>query len=142
MESSRQNAIFHRPKRVEQAGADCFEMRDANGFTLATVHCRDDLQKWSFGRSHLTSDEARRIAVAIARLPELLMQRRGFYPRGSGDRLKSSRPYHIALEDSYVRTHWDEINALCKLNSIPVNATGEDSRWGPYGSSIWMSGKR
>ena len=38
------------------------------------------------------------------------------------------RPYHVALEDSYVRAHWDEINALCKLNSIPFNATGEKVR--------------
>jgi hypothetical protein len=52
---------------VEQAGTDCYEIRDANGFRLATVHCRDDLQNWSFGHSHLTSDEARRIANAIAR---------------------------------------------------------------------------
>jgi hypothetical protein len=25
-------------------------MKDANGIILATVHCRDDLQKWSFGQ--------------------------------------------------------------------------------------------
>jgi hypothetical protein len=132
MESS-QNRRFPPPWRVEQAGADCFEIRDANGFRLASVHCRDDLQKWSFGHSHLTSDEARRIATAIARLPELLMQRRGFHPRGTGERLKPGRPYHVALEDSYVRAHWDEINALCKLNSIPFNATGEKIR----GEGLW-----
>ena len=64
-------------------------------------HCRDDLQKWSFGHSRLTSDEAPRIAAAIARLPGLLIQRRGFYPRGGGhERWKASRPYHVALEDS------------------------------------------
>ena len=126
MESSDQKRRFPPPWRVEHVGADCFEVRDANGFRLAAVHCRDDLQKWSFGHSHLTSDEARRIANAIARLPELLMQRRGFYSRGGGhDRWKPSRPYHVALEDSYIRTHWDEINALCRLNSIPLNATGE-----------------
>jgi hypothetical protein len=67
-------------------------------------------------------------------LPELLMQRRGFYSRGGGhDRWKSSRPYHVALEDSYIRTHWEEINALCRLNSIPLNATGEKIRDG----SLW-----
>jgi hypothetical protein len=112
--------------RVERTGSDCYEIRDANGFRLASVHCRDDLQKWSFGHSHLTSDEARRIALGIARLPELLMQRRGFYARGGGhDRWKASRPYHVALEDSYIRAHWDEINALCKINGIPFIATGE-----------------
>jgi hypothetical protein len=62
------------------------------GFRLASVHCRDDLQKWSFGHRHLTSDEARRIANAIARLPEFLMQRCGFYSRGGGhDRWKPSQ---------------------------------------------------
>jgi hypothetical protein len=91
------SADFRTPWRVEQAGADCY----ANGLRLATVHCRDDLQKWSFGHNHLTSDEARRIANAIARLPELLMQRRGFHSRGGGhDRWKPSRPNHVALEDS------------------------------------------
>jgi hypothetical protein len=30
-----------------------------------------------------------------------------------------------ALEDRYIREHWDEIYALCKLNSLPFNATGE-----------------
>jgi hypothetical protein len=126
--SSLPNRRFPPPRRVEQAGGDCHEIRNANGFRLASVHCRDDPQKWSFGHSHLTSDEARRIAAAIARLPELLMQRRGFHPRGCGERWKPSRPYHVALEDSYVRARWDEINALCKLNSIPFNATGEKIR--------------
>jgi hypothetical protein len=130
MESSAPKRRFPPPWRVERAGADCYEVRDANGFRLATVPCRDDLQKWSFGHSHLTSDEARRIAAAIARLPELLMQRRGFHARGGGDRWKPSRPYHVALEDGYVRAHWDEISALCKLNSIPFNATGEKIRDG------------
>ena len=115
MKSSDPKRRFPPPWRVEQAGTDCYEIRDANGFRLATVHCRDNLQKWTFGHSHLTSDEPRRIANAIARLPELLMQRRGFFPLGGGhDRWKPSRPYHVALEDSYVRAHWDEINALCK----------------------------
>jgi hypothetical protein len=110
--------------RVEQSGPDRYEVRDANGFRLASVDFRDDLQRWSFGHSHLTSDEARRIAKAIARLPEFLMQRRGFYQRGGGPRWKPDRPYHVALKDSYIRAHW-EINALCQLNGIPFNATGE-----------------
>jgi hypothetical protein len=125
MESSSPKRRFPPPWRVEHESADVFSVRDANGFPLAFVHCRDDLQKWSFGHDHLTSDEARRIANAIARLPEFLMQRHGFYSRGDGDRWKPSRPYHVALEDSYIRAHWDEINALCKLNGIPFDATGE-----------------
>jgi hypothetical protein len=71
MESTGKTSTFPPPWRVEQAGVDCYEVRDANGFKLATVHCRDDLQKWSFGHGHLTSDEARRIAKAIARLSSL-----------------------------------------------------------------------
>jgi hypothetical protein len=55
-----------------------------NGIVLAAVFCRDDLQKWSFGHSRPTSDEARRVANAIARLPEFLMQRQDFYSRGQG----------------------------------------------------------
>jgi hypothetical protein len=39
-------------------------VRDANGVTLAWLYCRDDTQRYSFGASKLSSDEARRIAVA------------------------------------------------------------------------------
>jgi hypothetical protein len=130
MESSVPKRRFPPPWRVDQSN-DCFRVFDANGVALAVVFCRDDLQRWSFGHGHLTSDEARRIANAIARLPEFLMQRRGFHPRGGGhDRWKPSRPYHVALEDSYIRAHWDEIDALCKYNGIPFNATGEKIRDG------------
>jgi hypothetical protein len=130
MESSAQKRRFPPAWRVERVGDDCLRVLDANGVVLATVLCRDDLQNWSFGHSYLTSDEARRIANAIARLPEFLMQRHGFYRRGCGARWKPDRPYHVALEDGYVRAHWDEINALCKLNGIPFNATGERIRDG------------
>jgi hypothetical protein len=134
MERSTPKRHFLPPWRVERAGSDCYEIRDANGFRLASVHSRDDLEKWSFGHSHLTSDEARRSAKAIARLPEFPMHRRGFYARGGGhDRWKANRPYRVALEDSYIRAHWDEINALCKLNSIQFNTTGEKIEAG----SMW-----
>jgi hypothetical protein len=72
---------FSAPWRVDQ-GNDCFRVFDANGVALAVVFCRDDLNGWSFSHGHLTSDEARRIANAIARPREVLMQRRGFCPRG------------------------------------------------------------
>jgi hypothetical protein len=92
----------------------------------AGIHCRDDLQKWSFGHAHLSSDEARRIATAIARLPEFLRPRLGFCSREGGDRRwKPSRPYHVALKDSYVRENWDRINALCAYNGIPFDPTGQ-----------------
>jgi NAD(P)-dependent dehydrogenase (short-subunit alcohol dehydrogenase family) len=44
-----------------------------------------------------------------------------------------ARPYHVALEDSYIRAHWGFIDAVCKLNSIPFDTTGErterDGTW-------------
>ena len=117
---------FPPPWTVERTTPDVFEVKDANGQKLAAVYCRDDLQKWSFGHSQLTSEEARKIAAAIARIPEFMMQRKGFYSRGTGAyRWKASRPYHVALEDSYIRAHYDTISELCKLNGIPFNATGE-----------------
>jgi len=94
-----------------------------------TVHCRDDLQKWSFGHSKLTSDEARKIAKAISRIPEFMMQRGGFYSRGPGNyRFNPARPYHVALQDSYIREHYDGITELCRLNDIPFDSTGEKIR--------------
>jgi hypothetical protein len=57
----------------------------------------------------------------------------GFESRGSGDRWKATKPYHVALEDSYIRRNWDEINGLCKLNGIPFEATGERIS----GTSLW-----
>ncbi|WP_347335961.1 thermonuclease family protein [Bradyrhizobium murdochi] len=111
-------------------------VKDANGVTLAWLYCHDDTQRYSFGVSKLSSDEARRIGKAIARIPEFMMPRQGFYPRGGGPRWREDRPYHVALEDRYIREHWDEINALCRLNSLPLNATGEvienDGVWRVY----------
>ncbi|WP_439925565.1 hypothetical protein [Nitrobacter sp. JJSN] len=103
-------------------------MLDANGIRLAHIYARDDLHQTRFGQyhEHLTSDEARRIAKGIARLPEFMMQRKDFHSRGGGDfRWKRSRPYHVALADLYVREHWGFIDAVCKLNSIPFDGTGE-----------------
>jgi hypothetical protein len=127
---------FPAPWRVERPSEDCFCVRDANGIQLAAVYCRDDLQKFAYSHSHLSAEEARKIANGIARLPEFLMQRRGFYPREGGPRGKASRPYHVALEDGYIRAHWSAIDMLCKLNGVPFNATGEtiqqDGLWCVY----------
>jgi hypothetical protein len=78
-------------------------VKDANGIVVATVRCRDDLQKWSFGHK-LTSEEARKIAKAISRIREFMMGRRGFYARGPGNyRWSMARPFHVGFEDGYIR---------------------------------------
>src|SRR5262245_16208485 len=133
MESSRR---FKPPWTLVRENSECYVVKDANGVTLAWLYCRDDAQRYSFGVSKLSSDEARRIGQAIARIPEFMMPRQGFYPRGGGPRWRAERPYHVALEDRYIREHWDEIYALCRLNSLPFNATGEviqnDGVWRVY----------
>ena len=76
---------FPPPWPVRRTDADTFVVADANGIPLAYVPCRDDLQGICYAHSRLTSDEARRIANGIARLPEFMMPRKEFYPRGGGD---------------------------------------------------------
>ena len=125
MKPSETKRRFPPPWPIE-LGEDCYRVTDANGVVLAVVYFRDDLQRWSFGHRYLSSDEARRIAKGIARLPEFLMSRHGFYSREGGHpRWRKSRPYHVALEDSYIRAHWPTIEAVCKLNNIPFDPTGE-----------------
>jgi len=53
---------------------ECFEVKDASGFMICRVLHRDDLHSWGYqyAHQHLSRDEARRIAKAISRLPELL----------------------------------------------------------------------
>jgi hypothetical protein len=117
MESSQSTRRFPPPWQVRREGAGPFIVSDAKGVPLAYVHYRDDLQGVRFAHNHLTSDEARRIANGIARLPEFMMQRRDFHQRGNGQyRWRSARPYHVALEDSYIRAHWGFIDAVCKMN--------------------------
>jgi hypothetical protein len=138
MESSGPKRRFPAPWRVERTQHG-FEVLDANGIRLAHVYARDELHRAGFGQylEHLTTDEARRIAAGIARLPDFMMQRVGFNPRGGGDfRWKKSRPYHVALEDSYIRAHWGWIDAVCRLNSLPFDPTGQridrDGSWCVY----------
>ncbi len=117
---------FPPPWTVKRTDADTFVVADANGIPLAYVPCRDDLQGICYAHSRLTSDEARRIANGIARLPEFMMQRKEFYPRGGGDfRWRASRPYHVALNDLFIREHWGFIEAVCRMNSIPFDPTGQ-----------------
>jgi hypothetical protein len=75
VESSTPKRRFSPPWPVEKT-EDCYIVRDS--VTLATVHYWDGLKQWTYTSKYLSSDEAGRIAAAIARLPELLMQRRGF----------------------------------------------------------------
>jgi hypothetical protein len=127
MESSSPKRRFPPPWTVEQ-DQHGFRVKDTNGILLASIYCRDDLHaaKWNDYAMHLTSDEARRIAKAIARLPDFLKPRPHFYSRGGGDkRWKESRPYHVALRDHYVRENWDLIRALCVYNGVPFDPTGE-----------------
>lgn len=126
MESRGVKRRFPLPWRVERTQHG-FIVADANGVQLAAVYCRDDMHAAQFDNylKHLTSDEARRIAKAIARLPEFLMPRQAFVPRGGGVRWNASRPYHVALEDSYIRARWDFIDQVCKMNGLPFDATGE-----------------
>jgi hypothetical protein len=122
MESSRR---FKPPWTLIRESSECYVVRDANGVTVAWLFCRDDTQRYSVGASKLTAEEARRIGKAISRIPEFMSQRQGFYPRGGGPRWRADRPYHVVLEDMYIREHWDEIYRLCQVNSLPFNATGE-----------------
>jgi len=100
---------FPPPWTVERAHEDTFAVKDANGIVLATVHCRDDLQKWSFGHSKLSSEEARRIAKAITRIPEFMMQRRGFYmhrAKRCGAKTRSGKPCQSpAMANGRCRMH-------------------------------------
>jgi hypothetical protein len=97
----------------------------------------DALQKWSFGHSKLTSDEARLIAAAIARIDEFMMQRRSFYTRGQATTAGARRDRSMSpFADSYVRANRGDINAMCRFNGIPFDAAVEKSAGKVCGASI------
>jgi hypothetical protein len=114
MKSSRR---FPPPWTLIRENSERYIVQDANGVTVAWLFCRDGSSRYSFGARTLTADEARRIGQAIARIPELLMPRKGFHPRGGGPGWRTDRPYHVAIEDNFLRENWFEIDALCKLNA-------------------------
>lgn len=143
MKSSEPTRRFPPPWRVERPDAEMYVVKDANGIALVQIACRDDLKGVPFYHSALTSDEARRIAKAVARLPEFLIQRHGFHSRGaSPKRYSPLRPYHVALKDDYIRENWQWINETCKLNRIPFDDTGEriqrDGIWLVYEFAVQL----
>jgi hypothetical protein len=68
---------FPSPWTVKKLNEDCFTVQDATGVSVAFIYSRDDLhrQRWGDYNKHLTSDEARRVAATIAKIPELLGKR-------------------------------------------------------------------
>jgi hypothetical protein len=61
---------FPPPWSIEQL-EECFVVADANGQKLAYVYFDDEPQRRAVNK-RLTRDEARRVAVNIARLPRLV----------------------------------------------------------------------
>ncbi|OKO70891.1 hypothetical protein AC629_39880 [Bradyrhizobium sp. NAS80.1] len=59
---------------VMEEEEDCFRVKDANGFSICCVIHRNDMhsRRYQYAENYLSKDEARRIAKAISRLPELL----------------------------------------------------------------------
>jgi hypothetical protein len=55
--TSRAKFGFHAPWIVERPNEDAFIVKDAKGLAVATIRCRDDILRSSFGHNRLTSDE-------------------------------------------------------------------------------------
>ncbi len=131
MESTRPKRRFPPPWRAER-DEHGYAVRDANGVVIARVYSRDDLHAARRDNyiSHLTSDEARRIAKAIVRLPELLKTGATFPVRGTGRRWRASHPYHVALDDGYLQQNWDAVDACCRFNQVPFDRVESIERSG------------
>lgn len=105
MESSQPTRHFKPPWTLIRENSERYVVRDANGVTVAWPFCRDDSQRYSFGASKLTSDEACRIGKAISRIPDFMSQRQGFYGRnmsGRSPRCPGSQVPEDVIEDTTV----------------------------------------
>jgi hypothetical protein len=82
---------FPAPWSLQEGEDQCFRIYDANGFFICSVKHRDDLHRRSFqyADGHLCREEARRIAKAISRLPDLL-KRPPYYRPGCGGPVKNA----------------------------------------------------
>jgi len=60
------------PWSIEEL-TDCFVVKDASGEALTHIYFEEEPQRRT-GTGHLSRDEARRAAVDIATLPDLLMR--------------------------------------------------------------------
>ena len=65
---------FPAPWTVQEDEDHCFRIYDASGFFICSVSHREDLhaRNFQYVEGHMRREEARRIAKAISRLPELL----------------------------------------------------------------------
>ena len=61
---------FPPPWSIEEIGGECLVVRDANGQALTYLYFDDDRHRRALS-GRLTSEEAKRIAANIAKLPEL-----------------------------------------------------------------------
>lgn len=133
---------FPAPWHVEQGDDHCFRVKDASGFMICVVLHRQDLHSrgYQYASETLSRDEARRIAKAIARIPEFLKKEPAFVARRTkrhGLHWQSSHPYHVALNEAYVNENYDEIVECCAFNNVPFDPTGEileriGMRWRTY----------
>jgi hypothetical protein len=84
---------FPPPWSVEELDA-CFVVRDHNGQKLAYVYYEDEPGRRSAAKL-LTKDEARRIAVNSAKLPELLGRKIRLSPRAASPKARLGHLLHF-----------------------------------------------
>jgi hypothetical protein len=74
---------------------------------MDVLGCAIDTQRYSVDVGKLSSDEARRIGKAIARITEFMMPRQGFYSRVGAPTARTMSTW----KTRYIREHWDDIYA-------------------------------